>query len=112
MFFNAQWQTIPHPQGGTNLHYLLEVSSSNVKERFRSFDVKMGATFSVYFTSLCVILNDIGAAEKNEREINFGHVMDCVGKSVRHRSTRVRQPKITPKSHRGLVHSAHPMRSL
>lgn len=65
-----------------NLPYLEEVSPLNLVERSRTFQVKVGTTFSVYFIRLCIILNDIRATQITKDEVNLTLYMDCVQLSV------------------------------
>lgn len=56
-----------------NLHFLGDISSSNLAERIRALDVAVGSTFDVHYIRLCVPLSDVGAAPKTKKEGDLNH---------------------------------------
>lgn len=68
-----------------NVHQLLrDVSSLNLVEQICTLEVQVGSTFSIYYVSLCIILNDIRAAQKTEKEVNLNYAKERAQSSSIH----------------------------
>lgn len=54
----------------------------NLEKPIRLFEVQVSTASSVYFICIGVVLNGVRPADKTEKVVDFGYVMDCLRLSV------------------------------
>lgn len=63
--------------------FLGDISSPDLAKRIFTFEVEVGATFSIYYICLCIILNNICPAyATGGGKSNLRNAMECIRRSI------------------------------